>query len=163
MSGIVLVAVALGAILTGASLRGSSPAAADPTVATAFRPPPAPVDASNQPVLLCPIPWWNGPRQVRRLVECAATYWHSPGGPKKAEHVAWCESRFQATVVNVPGCGGAGCGGVFQQHLGFRPDRARRLGFGGHSALDAWANVIVSVRMAANRGTWALDWPICGR
>jgi hypothetical protein len=100
---------------------------------------------------------------VEDLIACEAMAWDAPGGPTKAIDVAWCESRLHPAALNPTGCSGAGCGGLFQQHLGFWAARARKAGVGDRSAFDPWANVVVSVQMAARKGTWVLDWPVCGR
>lgn len=100
---------------------------------------------------------------IRSLIACEATLWNVPGGAARALAVARCESRFETAAFNPSGCDGAGCLGVFQQSLQYWRMRAAEYGYPGRPATDPRANVVVSMRMAADRGTWALDWPVCGR
>ena len=121
------------------------------------------VDAWWHPLHACRRPRSGTVAAMERLIACEAMTWAAPGGPAKAIDVAWCESRLRPAALNPTGCSGAGCGGLFQQHLEFWAARARRFGVPGRSAFDPWANAVVSVRMAAQQGTWRRDWPICGR
>ena len=111
----------------------------------------------------CPIDWRTGPGRLKSLIACEANVWDVPGGAPMAFAVAHCESRFETAVFNPTGCGGSGCAGVFQQNLRYWAGRAAEYGFAGAPPTDALANVVVSMRMASERGTWARDWPVCGR
>lgn len=95
---------------------------------------------------VCDYRWQDGPRQVKKVIRCAARRWRVPGGPRKALSVARCESGFR------PGAYASGNAGVFQQALEYWPGRARHYGFPGVSAYNGRANVIVSVRMAHASG-----------
>jgi hypothetical protein len=147
--------------VAGVAVRSIGAPAAEPAIAR-----PAPVHAS--PVALhaaepCPIDHRLGESWVEPLIACEALVWRVPGGPAKALSVARCESRLVTTVLNPSGCDGSGCSGVFQQSLRYWAGRAAEYGFAGVPPTDVRANVIVSMRMAAERGTWARDWPVCGR
>jgi hypothetical protein len=108
------------------------------------------------------VDWRVGPRAVKALIACEAGVWQVPGGAGKALSVAYCESRLVTQAFNPTGCGGAGCTGLFQQSLRYWSGRAAQYGFAGRPPTDAWANVVVSMRLAAEKGTWADDWPVCG-
>lgn len=110
---------------------------------------------------VCDYAWWRGPKAVKRLIWCAAKHFNSPGGPEKALSVAKCESNFDPSAYNKTGCGGHGCGGVYQQHMLYWPERAEKYGFKGKSVFNGRANIIVSVRMAKDAGSWERDWPGC--
>jgi hypothetical protein len=148
-------AAALRATLVPAS--GLQPAEAEP-----LRPASSPI-AIQVPADPCPMDWRVGTGRLKALIACEAAVWDVPGGAAKAFEVAFCESRFQTTAYNATGCGGAGCTGVFQQSLRYWRDRATDYGFAGSPPSDAKANIVISMRMAAERGTWARDWPVCGR
>lgn len=126
------------------------------------------VPAPAGPVVLravdpCPIDSRIGEFWVRPLIACEAHVWRVPGGAAKALAVARCESRFLVQAMNPTGCGGSGCSGLFQQSLRYWSGRAAEYGFAGVPPTDVRANVVVSMRMAAEKGTWADDWPVCGR
>jgi hypothetical protein len=110
-----------------------------------------------------PCPRGGGRSTVRSLIVCEATLWKVPGGARRALAVARCESRFERAALNPTGCGGSGCLGLFQQSLRYWRRRAAEYGYPGRPATDPRANVVVSMRMAAERGTWSRDWPVCGR
>ncbi|MBI4259962.1 MAG: hypothetical protein HY658_05295 [Actinobacteria bacterium] len=118
------------------------------------------VEAGAVPI--CDVPWRRGDAAVERLIRCVARHYRAPGGPQRAVEVAMCESDLRADAYNPTGCAGWGCGGLFQQHARYWRERAGAHGFEGASMDDARANVIVSVRMAVERGTWEADWPVCG-
>ena len=125
------------------------------------------VRAPASPVALtaaepCPIDRRLGDSWVQPLIACEAHVWRVPGGAEKALAVAHCESRFDPEALNPSGCGGAGCSGLFQQSRRYWAARAAEYGFAGVPPTDVRANVVVSMRMAAERGTWAHDWPVCG-
>lgn len=60
--------------------------------------------------------------------------------------VAGCESHFNPRAYSHP------YAGVYQQHVGYWPGRARRFGHRGASPFDPYANVEVSLRMARATG-----------
>jgi hypothetical protein len=95
---------------------------------------------------VCDYRWRSGPRQVRRLIRCAARRWTVSGGPPKAVSVARCESNFRPRAYS------DGNAGVFQQRVRYWRSRARTYGFAGASVYNGRANVIVSVRMAHAQG-----------
>lgn len=111
----------------------------------------------------CPLDWRADHAQVGGLIACEAALWDVPGGADRAMSAAQCESRFQPAAFNPTGCGGSGCGGLFQQSLRYWRGRAAEYGYRGSPPSDPRANVVVSMRMAVERGTWSQDWPVCGR
>jgi soluble lytic murein transglycosylase-like protein len=96
---------------------------------------------------ICPIEWRRGPRQVRRLVRCAARHW-SVSVPTALD-VARRESNFRHRAFNRSSC----ASGVYQHLCHYWPGRAREYGFRGRSPFNARANVIVTMRMV-RRGGW---------
>jgi hypothetical protein len=175
--------IAVGALLAGAAAASTPVPGADPDVAatsaSAVRAlaPAAVRPASAVPVFVpaartaatpsgsdpCPLDWRGDAPDVRSLIVCEAGLWNPPGGAPRAAAVVFCESRFETAAFNPTGCDGFGCSGLFQQSLRYWRDRAVEYGFAGRPATDPRANVVVSMRMAAERGTWARDWPVCGR
>ena len=125
-------------------------------------PRPAAAAVPLRSVAPCPGDPAAGSAAIRSLIACEARVWRVPGGPATALSVAACESRFLPAAFNPTGCDGAGCAGLFQQSLRYWAGRAARYGFAGRPPSDPRANVVVSVRMASERGTWAHDWPVCG-
>ena len=111
----------------------------------------------------CPLDWRAGHAEVRSLIACEANLWRVPGGPRQAFAVAHCESRFEPEAFNPTGCGGSGCGGLYQQSLRYWRQRSASYGYAGSPPTNPRANIVVSMRMAAERGTWERDWPVCGR
>jgi hypothetical protein len=103
--------------------------------------------AHQVPDWVCDHPWRDGKRQVKRLIRCAARRWRVAGGPSKALSVAACESGFNPKAYNP-----AGYAGVFQQATKYWRGRARDYGFPRWSAFNGRANVIVSIRMAHEKG-----------
>lgn len=104
--------------------------------------------------------------KVRHLIGCAVDRWSVDGALAKALSVAQCESRFW------PWARGGSNSGVFQQRDAYWPTRARsllerewfhQLRDGDPAtvpgALNARANVLVSIRMAhtGGWGAWACD------
>ncbi len=153
------------AIAATVRVTGLAPASGvEPAEATVDRAPlvePNPVDLHPVPDP-CPIDWRIGAGAVKRLIACEAALWDVPGGATTAFAVTFCESRFQTAAYNPTGCGGSGCSGLFQQSLRYWRQRAIDYGFAGISPTDAKANIVISMRMASEQGTWAKDWPICG-
>ncbi|HEX9376964.1 MAG TPA: hypothetical protein VGB19_12090 [Actinomycetota bacterium] len=146
-----------------AALRGSGVV---PAFGDEARPAPpvqvrAPAPAAVGVLEPCPGRW--GPDSpLSRLIVCEAEVWDVPGGAAKALAVARCESSMRTAAFNPSGCGGTGCTGLYQQSLRYWRGRAASYGFAGTPPTDAMANVVVSMRMAAEKGTWARDWPVCG-
>jgi len=101
---------------------------------------------------ICPIRWQRGPRFVRRLVLCAANYYHVPGGPAKALAIANRESRLNPRAYNAS----SGALGVYQHLRRYWPGRADAYGFRGWSGFNGRANVIVTMKMVRHLGGW---WP----
>ncbi len=157
----------------GNAARSGTPTAG--SVATAFVPADLVADAATRAVdrtstrtvpagsLPDPCRFSGAGPSIRSLIACEAVVWNVPGGAARALAVARCESRFEPAVLNPTGCGGSGCLGVFQQSLRYWRRRAGEYGYPGRPATDPRANVVVSMRMAADRGTWSRDWPVCGR
>jgi hypothetical protein len=149
---------------------GPGPSAAVPQAAAGFvvattrlgldMAPPSAVPTRSIPD---PCPSGGARSTVRSLIACEATLWNVPGGASRALAVARCESRFERAAFNPTGCGGSGCVGLFQQSLRYWRRRAAEYGYPGRPATDPRANVVVSMRMAEERGTWSRDWPVCGR
>jgi hypothetical protein len=155
--------VALVAVAVGVRSAGVTPAEEEESISN----PPihagaSPVSAVVPPADPCPIDWRAGPERVKDLIVCEARVWNVPGGAAQALAVAHCESRFQPAAFNPTGCGGSGCTGLFQQSLRYWRARAIEYGYAGRSPADAKANVVVSMRLASEQGTWAKDWPVCG-
>ena len=93
--------------------------------------------------------------EVKQTIRCAVGRWGVPGGVRKANSVARCESGFSERDRN--SC----CSGVFQQNRRYWPGRFRRLnphhGWKLHSSVyNARTNVVISIRMAHVTG-WG-DW-----
>ena len=153
---------------SGPGPAGTAPRAADPapgflagaTRLALDRAPGQPVPTRSIPD---PCPSGGARSTVRSLIACEATLWNVPGGAPRALAVARCESRFERAAFNPTGCGGSGCVGLFQQSLRYWRRRAAEYGYPGRPATDPRANVVVSMRMAEERGTWSRDWPVCGR
>lgn len=102
---------------------------------------------------VCQIDWRKGEWHVKKLIRCAADRWRVPGGASMALYVADRESEFRPNAYN----GYSGASGIFQ-HLGrYWPDRADTFGFGGWSAFNARANIMVTMRMVHRQGDWN-DW-----
>ena len=95
---------------------------------------------------VCDYQWRSGPRQVKRMIRCAARRWTVSGGPSKAVSVARCESNFKPRAYS------DGNAGIYQQRVRYWRSRARKYGLRGASVYNARANVIVSVRMAHAQG-----------
>lgn len=107
------------------------------------------------PKRICDIDWREGTWHVKQLIKCAARHWDSPGTPKKAVQVARCESRLRPDAYNPNGYAG-----LFQQATRHWPGRAEHYGVPGRSVFNARANVIVSIRMARDTGSWS-PWAGC--
>lgn len=102
---------------------------------------------------VCQIDWRDGEWQVRQLIRCAADRWHVPGGMSMALYVADRESEFRPQAYN----GYSGASGIFQHLSRYWPGRADTFGFGGWSAFNARANIMVTMRMVHRQGDWS-DW-----
>src|SRR5262249_15896395 len=152
-----LVAVGVRALLIPADALGDSRPALGAVAAPATRSTPVPARHASLPDP-CPLSWTAGHPAIKGLIACEADLWRVPGGGPEALGVADCESRFETAAFNPTGCGGSGCGGLYQQSLRYWRQRAASYGFAGSPASDARANIVVSMRMAAERGTWARDW-----
>jgi hypothetical protein len=108
------------------------------------------------PERICDHDWREGTRHIRLLIKCAARQWDSPGTPRRAVAVARCESDLRPNAYNPNGYAG-----LFQQATRYWPDRAAYWGQPNRSVFNGRANVIVSIRMAADAGTWRA-WAGCG-
>jgi hypothetical protein len=93
------------------------------------------------------IPWREGPRQVRRLIRCAAR--HYGVNVERALDVARRESNFRPRAYNPSSC----AKGVFQHLCRYWPGRAYEYGFWKVGAFNARANIIVTMKMV-RRGGW---------
>ena len=102
---------------------------------------------------VCQIDWRKGEWHVRSLIRCAAGRWHVPGGATMALYVADRESEFRPKAYN----GYSGASGIFQHLSRYWPGRADTFGFGGWSAFNARANIMVTMRMVHRQGNWS-DW-----
>lgn len=105
-------------------------------------------------------PGWSV-HEVELTIRCAVRRWPVDGGAEKALAVARCESGLNELAYNAGGCGGYGCGGVFQQHLRYWDGRFDALAPPWWrlppGPLNGRSNVVVSIRMAHARG-WYADW-----
>lgn len=114
---------------------------------------PTDTGARARPVrIICPVRWRRGPTYVRRLVLCAARYYHVPGGPAKALAIATRESRLYPKAYNPS----SGALGVYQHLRRYWPGRADEYGFRGWSGFNARANIFVTMKMVRRLGGW---WP----
>ncbi len=157
-----LVAVAAVAALRGSGVVPAFGEEATPAARAEVRVQ-VPAPAAPAAAVLEPCRGRRGPDSaLPLLIHCEAAVWHVPGGAAMALAVARCESSMRTTAFNPTGCGGAGCSGLYQQSLRFWRQRAANYGFAERPPTDAVANVVVSLRMAAEKGTWARDWPVCG-
>lgn len=95
---------------------------------------------------VCPIDWRKGPRQVRKLIRCAAN--HHDVSVEKALYVARRESRFDPGAFNASSC----AKGLFQHLCRYWPERADAYGFDNWSAYNGRANVFVTMRMVKRYG-----------
>ena len=102
--------------------------------------------------MVCPIRWRQGPGYVRRLVLCAARYYHVPGGQAKALAIADRESRLDPRAYNRS----SGALGIYQHLRRYWPGRAAAYGFTGWSAFNARANIFVTMKMVRHLHGW---WP----
>lgn len=117
-----------------------------PTSAQAFH---------KYPKWKCGYHWNKGKWAMKQLIKCQAKRKGLAGW--KAIKVADCESD-----INPSATGGGGLyRGLFQQHGGYWPGRAKAFGFGGWSAYNGRANAFVSIAMAKGSG-WNSHWPVCG-
>jgi hypothetical protein len=109
------------------------------------------VHHASRPRPICPIDWRKGPLFVRRLVACAAAYYHVPGGVREALYVANRESHFHPRAYNA----WSGALGVYQHLRRYWPGRAAAYGFKGWSGFNARANIIVTMKMVRRLGNWS--------
>lgn len=144
MAGLITTRRVLGAALAALVLLSLAPAS--PAEARASR------EVSSR---ICDIEWRKGTWHVKQLIKCAARHWDSPGTPTKAVRVAHCESRLRPDAYNPNGYAG-----LFQQATDHWPTRAHRYGVPDRSVFDGRANVIVSIRMAKETGSWS-PWAGC--
>lgn len=99
-------------------------------------------------------------REVHLLIHCAVEKWRE--SHSTADYVASRESGMYYRAYNASGCGGSGCGGVFQHHLAYWQGRVaayNKAHPGGlHVSDTRWsnarANVLVSLWMV-DRGGWS--------
>ncbi|MGH2631605.1 MAG: hypothetical protein ACRDHI_13755 [Actinomycetota bacterium] len=103
------------------------------------------------PPRICQIDWRKGTWHVRQLIRCAERRWPVPGGPSQALYVADRESNFEHDAYNSY----SGASGIFQHLRRYWPGRAGAYGFGGWSAFNARANIIVTMRMVHRLGSWS--------
>ena len=96
---------------------------------------------------VCDYDWRKGTFQVKQLIRCAAEHWNVPGGADLALYIADRESQFHPNAYNP-----SGCAGIYQHMLRYWPGRAASFGFGGWSAYNARANIIVTMRMVHDDG-----------
>jgi hypothetical protein len=106
---------------------------------------------AGAPPHVCRIDWRKGPWHVRQLIRCAEDRWSVPGGASMALHVADRESNFRPTAYNSY----SGASGIFQHLRRYWPGRADSFGFGGWSAFNARANIMVTMRMVHRMGSWS--------
>jgi hypothetical protein len=100
---------------------------------------------------LCDIDWRKSPWHVRELIRCAEDRWSVPGGSEMALSVAERESNFQPEAYNSY----SGASGVFQHLRRYWDGRADAFGFEGWSAFNARANIMVTMRMVSQMGSWS--------
>lgn len=108
---------------------------------------------TDVPGELCQIDWRKGTWHVKQLIRCAEHRWSVPGGASMALYVADRESKYRPTAYN----GYSGASGIFQHLRRYWPGRADSFGFGGWSAFNARANIMVTMRMVHRSGSWS-DW-----
>lgn len=95
---------------------------------------------------LCPIDWRRSTWHVKRLIECAAAYYHV--NHDTALSIAYRESRYEPTAYNSWSC----AKGLYQHLCRYWPDRADDYGFRNWSAFNARANIFVTMRMVKRYG-----------
>lgn len=94
-------------------------------------------------------------RPIVRMMRCATQRWPVPGGLDKTMAVVGCESSFNPLNINTSGTHF----GLFQHDGRYWRDRWREWGTGidfqvPNNPLDAWASIMVSVRIV-NRYGWS--------
>jgi len=105
------------------------------------------------PQHVCQIDWRRGEWHIRQLIRCAQHRWHVPGGASMALYVADRESELRPKAYNSY----SGASGIFQHLRRYWPGRSDAFGFGGWSAFNARANIMVTMRMVHREGSWS-DW-----
>ena len=100
---------------------------------------------------VCRIDWRKGEWHVKQLIRCAEDRWNVPGGARMALSVAGRESKFRSDAYNSY----SGASGIFQHLRRYWPGRADAFGFGGWSAFNARANIMVTMRMVHRSGSWS--------
>lgn len=103
------------------------------------------------PPRICDIDWRRGTWHVRQLIRCAEERWPVPGGASMALYVAERESDFRPDAYNSY----SGASGIFQHLERYWSGRADAFGFGGWSAFNARANIMVTMRMVHGLGSWS--------
>jgi hypothetical protein len=103
---------------------------------------------SRVPAKICPIDWQRGTWFVKKLIRCAASHYHVPGGAPHALYVAHRESRYNPRAYNAY----SGALGIYQHLRRYWPGRANAYGFKGWSGFNARANIIVTMRMVKGAG-----------
>lgn len=106
---------------------------------------------SGAPPHVCKFDWRKGPWHVKQLIRCAEDRWRVPGGAAMALHVAERESDYRPQAYNSD----SGASGIFQHLRRYWPSRADSFGFGGWSAFNARANIMVTMRMVHRMGSWS--------
>jgi hypothetical protein len=106
---------------------------------------------AGAPPHVCKFDWRKGPWHVKQLIRCAEDRWGVPGGAAMALHVADRESDFRPHAYN----SSSGASGIFQHLRRYWPGRADSFGFGGWSAFNARANIMVTMRMVHRMGSWS--------
>jgi hypothetical protein len=119
---------------------------------------PGPEDWSRNGALACFVPWRSSVKSgdahpLMLMLRCAVTRWPVPGGLDKAISVVACESSWNPLTVNEGGTHF----GLFQHDKRYWRQRWRDWGKAldtPNNPLDAWASIIVSVRII-NRYGWS--------
>ena len=106
---------------------------------------------SKIPATVCRYDWRKGEWHVKQLIRCAAERWRVPGGARMALYVAGRESHYRPKAYNAY----SGASGIFQHLSRYWPGRADTFGFGGWSAFNARANIMVTMRMVRSAGDWS--------
>jgi hypothetical protein len=101
---------------------------------------------SYTPRKICAIDWRAGRTEVKRLIRCAAHHWGV--NAHEAVSIAHRESLFHPDAYNSGSC----AKGIYQHLCRYWPERAFDYGFKGHSAFNARANIIVTMKMVRRHG-----------
>lgn len=95
---------------------------------------------------VCRIDWRDSQLKVKKLIRCAAGYYHV--SVERALYVARRESRFNPRAYNSSSC----AKGLYQHLCRYWPGRADAFGFDNWSAYNGRANVFVTMRMVKRYG-----------